>query len=121
MGSIAAAMRGADTRKEIGKQPAVPGPGRVEVIVDQYLIEQAFEDVKGERFQSRPEMTGAPPLHGDTICIARSSARALLSVSSYSAGGLESATTPAPACTCAVSPLATTVRMAMAVSMARPP
>ena len=52
---------------------------------------------------------------------ARSSARALFSVSSYSSAGRESATTPAPACTYARPPRATTVRMAMAVSIDRPP
>ena len=52
---------------------------------------------------------------------ARSRARALLSVSSYSAAGTESATTPAPACTWARSPAATTVRMAIARSIACPP
>ena len=51
----------------------------------------------------------------------RSSARALASVSSYSFAGTESATMPAPACTYARPPTASSVRMAMAVSMAWPP
>lgn len=63
----------------------------------------------------------AKPLGSPARCTARISARALLSVSSYSALGLESATTPAPAWMCAMPSCATIVRIAIARSAFFPP
>ena len=48
--------------------------------------------------------------------MARKSAAALFWVSSYSVAGTESATMPAPACTCATPSRHTIVRMVMQVS-----
>jgi hypothetical protein len=48
-----------------------------------------------------PERLRHDQLLASTICTALSRARALLTVSSYSDEGMESATMPAPACTCA--------------------
>ena len=48
---------------------------------------------------------------------ARITARALLTVSSHSLCGTESATTPQPACACSWPSLMTAVRMAMAMSI----
>ena len=55
-----------------------------------------------------------------TCSAARSTARALASVSAHSASGLESATMPAAACTYSVPSLMTPVRMAIATSISPP-
>ena len=57
------------------------------------------------------------PRPRSAIATARNSARPLFSVSCHSISGTESATMPAPHCTCSWPSLITAVRMAMAVSM----
>src|SRR5882724_11848003 len=81
---------------------------------------QILHQIPGERIvvvdhqhhdPSRPSM---PPI---AISAARSTARALARVSCHSLSGTESATIPAPACTCIWPPFTTAVRIAMAKSM----
>ena len=115
---------------------SVPCYGALGVLlgVGPWYIERAFDCVKSTQrpgtalvthrlnpwspgARSDPTYPSGPP----AMRTARSSARALFSVSSYSSAGRESATTPAPACTYARPSRATTVRMAMAVSIDRPP
>src|SRR5450759_243608 len=84
----------------------------------QYL--ESLGEVVGERIVVVDERHLAAVHHRSPLSAertARTTARALDIVSSYSVAGSESATTPAPACTCARPSRMTTVLMAMQVSM----